>query len=137
MTDGPRAVLDRAIEAWNRRDEEALVLTFTPDAVVRSALVGSAGRDEFRGYEGVREWFRELVDTMGVRFEIRDALVHRGSAVAIGTMKTQGASSGVDVATEVGLLFTFRDGAIAEAQGYVDPAGAIEALGRLTRRDAG
>jgi hypothetical protein len=77
------------------------------------------------GYEAVevyrREWQEMLPD---VRVEF-DRLLDTGNAVvAIGTVRGTGAGSGADVRVPIGFIFTLRDGLIARAEEYLDPAEA-------------
>ncbi len=54
----------RAVEAYARHDDDALVELFDAEVEVQPALVVTLGGEAtvYRGHEGVREWLRDTDD---------------------------------------------------------------------------
>src|SRR5262245_40123277 len=52
----------RGIEAFNRRDLDAFLALAHPDVVGISKLSAIEGRLSYRGHDGTREWWKDLLD---------------------------------------------------------------------------
>jgi ketosteroid isomerase-like protein len=63
MPQGNVEVVLALYEAFNRRDEDAVVGLYEPRARILSFAAAVEGTPEFVGHDGVRAWFRNLVDT--------------------------------------------------------------------------
>src|SRR5512132_690262 len=87
----------RAIEAYNRRDAEALLDELDNEIEWRPVLPVVLGGDEtvYRGHDGVRQLLRDLDEALAERqldfSEIRDVGDH---VVATGSLRIRGKSSG-------------------------------------------
>jgi ketosteroid isomerase-like protein len=121
------------VEAFNRRDFEALLIGYHPEAEFRAPReLAESGiiKASYRGYEGYvaffREWLsacgdyrmrpKELID-LGDRFVLFDEIVGRG------------AGSGVPLAQEHAIVMVLKNGRVILSQEYFDPAEALEAVG--------
>jgi ketosteroid isomerase-like protein len=131
-----RRVVSRAVTlgfaATNRKDWEALYVSFTPDTVVSFEFhplrIGPDMRAEYRGREGMREslevWGagfaemrfepREIADLGGSRFAVRCDMVGRGE-------------SGIELRQENGYVFRLRDG-LVESQSIFESWGEALAV---------
>jgi len=69
--DGVRLLVDRFVDAFNRRDADAFVALMDPEVAFHpTVLVGDRG--VYRGHDGVRRWFASLgASTLGHRARIR------------------------------------------------------------------
>ena len=59
-------VFKRASDAINRRDAEALLSELDPEVEWHPAILMAIGGKQtvYRGHEGVREWLRDLYETL-------------------------------------------------------------------------
>lgn len=69
--DGVRLLVDRFVDAFNRRDPDAFVALMDPEVAFHpTVLVGDRG--VYHGHDGVRRWFALLgASTLGHRVRIR------------------------------------------------------------------
>jgi ketosteroid isomerase-like protein len=59
----------RGIEAFNRRDLEAFLALAHPDVVGISRVLAIEG-GSYRGHDGTREWWKELLDVFPGRVRV-------------------------------------------------------------------
>jgi len=122
----------RAVEAYNRRDVEALVVHAHPDIEWRPAiLMKLSGKDTvYRGHDGVRQLMRDIDDTLAeihVEFpEVRDL---GDQVLAVGRIQTRGKASGIATEAPVGYVADFRNGKFVRVRTYLNPGEALEAAG--------
>jgi ketosteroid isomerase-like protein len=122
----------RAIDAYNRRDVEGLLETLDPEVEWYSALMVPMGGKAtvFRGYEGIRELFRDLdevLDEWHAEYpQIRDL---GDQIVAIGWVRTRGRESGAETESPIGTVSDVKDGKAFRIRTYLDPKEALEAAG--------
>jgi hypothetical protein len=82
------------------------------------------GRNAVAQYQ--KDWEQTLPD---VAFEV-DRWVDAGErVVGIGTVSGTGAESGADVRVPLAFVFTVQDLLIIQVEEYIDPAGALKAVG--------
>jgi ketosteroid isomerase-like protein len=82
------------------------------------------GRDAVADYR--REWQTAMPD---LRLELDRVLDGGDKVVTIGAAHGTGTGSGADVRVPLAFVFTLRDGLIARAEEYLNPAEALEAEG--------
>ena len=122
----------RATAATNRRNLEAVLEGLHPEVEWHPALEVLLGGEAavYRGYEGVRELFRDSYEAwteIHTEFsEIRDV---GDRLVAIGRIRTPGKESGVEAESPLGYLVHFKNGKAIRFWGYLDPKEALEAAG--------
>jgi hypothetical protein len=109
--------LDGAIDLL-RPDIEWVVAREHPDA--REL----AGRDAVTAYR--REWQETLPN---MRLELDQLLDAGDRVVGVGMVSGTGVGSGADVRVPLAVVFTVRDGLIARAEEYLNPAEALKAVG--------
>jgi len=108
MSEGNVAVLRKAYAAVNRGDVDGVIECVHPDAEFTS-LIAEAEGETFRGHEGIRRWWEQVVIPLGglngdleeIR-DLGDTLIAR----VAGTYRP----SGVEVQQTVWTVVHFRDG---------------------------
>ena len=124
MSDANIELVRRGYEAMRRRDVDELLGYCDPDIEFVS-LVGEVEGEVYRGAEGVRQFFRDLLgvwevwDVRPERFEsARDAVLVTGSS------GLRGKGSGLEMTVDWGQVFRLRDGKVLWTRIYADPAQA-------------
>jgi ketosteroid isomerase-like protein len=116
------------IAAWNRLDAGAYVAACDPDVEFFSLLAKVEG-GEYRGHEGIRQYFRDIEALDRRHIEI-ESVVRVGDRVAVRQhVRGEGQRSGIMLDATVGNLLTFRDGRLARLEAFLNPAQALAALG--------
>jgi ketosteroid isomerase-like protein len=127
----------RAIEAYNRRDVEALLHELDTEIEWRPVLPVVLGGDTtvYRGHDGVRQLLRDLDEVLAERqlhfSEIREVGDH---VVATGSLRIRGKSSGALSESPFGCVAELKNGKAIRIQTYLDPSEALEHLDRETDR---
>ncbi len=129
-TDPRIELVERGHEAFRRRDLDALMDSFTDDAVWRliggfEAMMGS----EFVGREAVRGYFEDWGETLGGSSEIEAVHEAGDHVVAIVRTEAAGAASGAPAAFRWGQVYSFRDGKVSAIDNYYDADEALTAAG--------
>ena len=121
-------LVDRAYDAWNRRDFAALSSMIHPDVVLvqDSAIPGAEvveGRDE------LGRWLEAFADTWENFRLTAEETVEVGDRVAvIVRVEATGKVSGIELDARVGHLVTAKDGKVLRWQTFNDPREALEAV---------
>jgi ketosteroid isomerase-like protein len=122
----------RAVEAGNRRDVEAFLEELDPQVEWHPALLASVagGAAVYQGYEGVREFFRDM-DEAFVQIQIEFAEIRDlgDRIVAIGRICMRGKASGATTESSLGYVIDFKNGKVIGARTYLDVEQALEAAG--------
>jgi|SRR5687768_13376023 len=123
----------RAVEAYNRRDFEAVLEFLDPEIEWHpgiQAMLGGEGA-VYRGHAEVRELFRdvtEVFDTFDIALsDIRDLGEDR--VVATGHLRTRGSGSEAKTESPVGFVVDGRNGKAILIRTYLDPNDALKAVG--------
>ncbi len=122
----------RAVEAYNRRDVEALLRELEPEVEWHPALEVLLGGETtvYRGHEGVRELLRATDETLGeIHVEFSEIQDLGDRIVAIGLLRTRGKESGAETESPVGYVAELKDGKTIQIRTYLDPKEALEAAG--------
>jgi ketosteroid isomerase-like protein len=122
----------RALEAYNRRDIEAVLEIHDPDVEWHPALQALLGGEAtvYRGHEGVREFLRDLDEAFAeLQIVIADTRDLGDQVVAIGHAHGRGRESGAETETPIGYLVDFRNGKVTRVLSYLDPTEALKAAG--------
>jgi ketosteroid isomerase-like protein len=125
-------VFKRAFDAINRRDADALLSELDPEVEWHSAILMAMGGTQtvYRGHEGVREWLRDLYETLSEfqaeYAEIRDL---GDRTVAIGRVRARGKASEAEIESPHGTVVEFKNGKGVRIRTYLDPKEALEAAG--------
>ncbi len=118
-----RTVL-RAIDAYNRRDLDALLAQMHPEIELTPPLTALAG-NVYRGHDGVAEWLADLDDTFErTRIEPVEVEDLGGLVLALTTFSVEAGESRLPLESELGLVCGMRAGLIASWGGHFDHAAA-------------
>jgi ketosteroid isomerase-like protein len=123
------AVLRKGYAAVNRGDIEGLLESVHPD-VEFTSLIAEAEGEVFKGHEGVRRWWEQVVIPLGGLHgeieEVRDLGGDRLLARVAGTYRP----SGVEVHQTVWNVTRFRDGKATGWEFFRTEDEAVEAAGQ-------
>jgi ketosteroid isomerase-like protein len=123
---------NRAVDAINRRDVEALLEELDPDVEWYSAILMGMGGNEtvYRRHEGIRDFVRDLYETFSEfpaeYSEIRDL---GDRLVAIGRIRARGTASGAEIESPIGSVVEFKSGKGRRIRTFFDHQEALEAAG--------
>ena len=124
-------VAKRVIDAFNRRDVDAIFECVNPDIEWLPAMPVTFGGGPLRGREGIESYVREVSDTWEeyrvVGQDFRD--LGEDQVLVLSRIEGRGAGSGGLVDAAMGQIFDFRDGKIARVRTYLDHVEALEAAG--------
>ena len=123
-------LVDRAYDAWNRRDFAALRSLIHPDMVLvqDSAIPGA---EVVEGRDALGHWLEAFADTWEHFHLTAEETIAAGDRIAvIVRVEAKGKVSGIELDARVGHLVTFADGKVLNWQTFNDPQGAIEAIGQ-------
>ena len=120
----------RVIDAFNRRDVDAIFACVNPDVEWFPAMSVTFGGG-LRGHEGIESYVREVNDTWEeyrvVAHDFRD--LGEDQVLVLSRVEGRGAGSGGLVNAAMGQIFDFRDGKIARVRTYLDHDQALAAVG--------
>jgi ketosteroid isomerase-like protein len=112
MSEADRATFRRFHEAWTVGDLDAVLDCVDPDVVVHPLHGLLFTRMEFRGREGILEWYREMTGPYD-RFEALVEEVHGHPKGVAGLLTLIGYRGGEGLHARVGVVCEMRDGRIA------------------------
>jgi ketosteroid isomerase-like protein len=124
MSEADRATFRRFHEAWTVGDLDAVLDCVDPDVVVHPLHGLLFTRMEFRGREGILEWYREMTGPYD-RFEALVEEVHGHPKGVAGLLTLIGYRGGEGLHARVGVVCEMRDGRIATLMAR--DAGDVEA----------
>jgi ketosteroid isomerase-like protein len=123
-------LVKRGLDAYNRRDAEALKPDVTPDVEWFPAIPAAVEHGGYQGHEGVERYLRELSDTWDYLRIVGDDIRDLGERVLfLGRVEGRGKGSGVRVDAPVGLVFELRGDKASRIRGYLDHHEALRAVG--------
>lgn len=127
-----RELASRFVEALNRRDERALVSMSDPEIELRPTVLAGSRRT-YRGYEGLREWVRQMsASSIDYTVELRE--VH-----ALGERRflaVSQATAGGEYLSPWTMLASISDeGRLQEARAYLSDEPLLRRLGLVTEGD--
>ena len=125
-----RAVVRRALEAWNRHDLESLIALCHPGVRFRSLIGALEGSKAHRGHEGVRRWWTEAEEVFAARrLEVEEITTRGEWVVFTGVGLGTGRGSGAEVRWPFVGVARLADGLVSEWRLFSDPAEAEAFLG--------
>ena len=123
-------IVRAAIDAWNRRNFDALMNLVHEDVELHliDGFADLAGA-EFRGRDAVFKFWRDFIGTVGGDFEV-ETTHHAGDrVVTVGTIKGAGGTSGAPSTIRFGQVWILRDGKVSQMDSYYRAKEALEAVG--------
>ena len=126
------AQVRRFVDAFNRRDVQAVIADADPDVELHEWRE-APGAQSYRGPDGVRaaidSWF-ETWEWMQVEIaEIVDAGDH---VLVVLDQRAKGSGSGAEVEIRSHNVYTFRDGKVVRIELFIDREPALAAAGLAT-----
>jgi ketosteroid isomerase-like protein len=119
-----------AIDAYNRRDLEALRALMTERVELRPPVSALTGR-AYIGHVGVAQWLRDVEESFASAEIVVLEIVDLGKKVLVlSEFRVTGHSGGVPLGSELGLVCDIAEGRIASWLGYfnyVEARAAAEA----------
>ena len=113
-------------EAINRRDVQAVLDAFHPDADMSTLTSELVQGKAYRGHTGIREYFSSFADVWEELQLDPDEIRDLGDRIlVIGRWTSRGRESGAEVESPAAWIFVVRDGRIDLSRAYRD---ADEAL---------
>ena len=124
-------IAKRVIDAFNRRDADAIFECVTPDIEWFPAVPVSFGGGALRGREGIESYLRDVSDTWAeyrvLSEDFRD--LGQDQVLVLSRVEGRGASSGGRIDEPMGQIFDIRDGKISRVRTYLDHDQALKAVG--------
>jgi ketosteroid isomerase-like protein len=132
----PNVTLVRAaIDAYNRRDVQALCGLMTEDVQLRPPVFALTGR-AYLGHEGIPEWLRDVEESFASAWIEPVELQDVGDGVlALTRFHVEGNESRVTLGSELGLVCDVVGGRIATWQGFFNHAEAVRLAATLLARE--
>jgi ketosteroid isomerase-like protein len=119
-------VVRRLWEAWERRDTETVLGLYDPAIVWESDAFGGS----YRGHAGVRQYFRDWLETFEGYDAKAETFIDAGDKVVVGSrVRGRGKASGVEVGMPGWQVYEVRDGLVIHVNVFETEAEALEAVG--------
>jgi ketosteroid isomerase-like protein len=131
------AALEEGFNCLERGDLDAFMVIVEanskPDCEFTSAIGAAMSNSVFRGFDGIRAWFAELLETVGEpRWKDRRyEQVSDDAFLFFASFEMKGAASGIPLRTEIGQLFELEDGLFVRGTSYTSHAEARRAAEAL------
>ena len=133
-----QAVLQRAVrlavEAYNRRDLDAVVINYPPDLEsppYREFVEAGLAEPCYRGPSGYRAYIADTYEVWGndVRLELTELIDLGDRVVTLADMPMRAQASGIPLAQTYAGVSTLKEGRVIRQQDYLTRAQALEAVG--------
>jgi ketosteroid isomerase-like protein len=122
-------ILRRLHRALNRGDLDNAVQHLHPDVELRPGIVAPDQSSLYRGRDGVKQFFATVYAAFEEqRIDIGEIIEAGDRVLAVEGWRVRG-RDGIELDFEVIDVYTFRDGLIVRADGFVDRDEALEAAG--------
>jgi ketosteroid isomerase-like protein len=119
----------RSVEAFNRRDIEAMIACLDP-SVEYYPVLSAIGVTVYRGHEGLRSWFEQLDDAWEELCAEPEAYFDLGEQTLLFyVLRGRGRHSGAEVAMPGAQVCRWRDGLGVYAKQYAHREDALSDLG--------
>jgi hypothetical protein len=127
-----------AIEAYNRRDLEAVVVAFHPDLEYypyREFVEAGLAEPCYHGPSGYRSYIEATYDVWGTEVRLYPTeLIDLGDRlVLLADMPMRAQGSGIPLAETYATIATIKHGKVIRQQDFLDQAEALEAAGLAGR----
>jgi len=122
----------RAVDAFNRRDVDALLEWNHPDIVYQTAIASMEGEGGvYHGHEGAREWLRDLDDAVEDLHGELDELYDLGDGRYLGAGRFHGRGKGSSAEFDVPIAWVYiaEGDLLVRFEAYFEREKALESLG--------
>jgi ketosteroid isomerase-like protein len=125
-------VFKRVVDAYNRRDLDAILNEFDPAVEwhpLNQVMFGQESR-VYRGHEDIRHFMREVDEAFdAVQLECLEIHDLGERLVVVGRLTARGKASGAETESPIAWVADFRDGKVIWLRDYLDPNDALGAAG--------
>jgi ketosteroid isomerase-like protein len=130
MARGKVEVVQLAIDAFNRRDLDALADLGTPDFEFAPYLGTLLEGNVYRGPDAFRSYFEDADSAwQDIQVSLEDAREVGDRVLLSGELRGRGRASGLDVRVALAWVADFHEGRVARLHSYQDMAAAEAAAG--------
>jgi ketosteroid isomerase-like protein len=120
----------RALDAFNRRELEAFLAFLDPDVEFTAYSMQLEGGDPYRGHEGVRAWWENILAVYpDFSVEIEDVREFGDLTITRLRMNGRGVESGAAMDQEVWQVVRIREGQGTVVRFFGSEVDALEAAG--------
>jgi ketosteroid isomerase-like protein len=128
MCDENVALARRMVDAFNRRDIDAIGELSTPDFEWYPAMPGAVEGGAYRGRAGMESYLAELRGTwQELSLAVEEFRDLGDRVVILGRVRGRGRGSGAAVEATLGGVLDFRDGRVWRSRNYLDHGEALRA----------
>ena len=123
---------ERSLDAYHRWEVEPVIELLDPEVEWRPAIPMLLGGEAtvYCGHDGVRTMFGEIRDSFAeIQIEFSEIRDLGDRVLAVGRMRTRGATSGVETETPWAYLAELRNGKGFRIQTFMDPGEALRSAG--------
>jgi ketosteroid isomerase-like protein len=119
----------RAVEAFNARDLDAMLVVVDPSCQWHSTFAAVYG-GVYHGHDGIRKWHRDMEDAWGedIRLEPEAYFDLGEHTLLVAKMHGRGQHSGAEVVMPAVHVFRWRDGLIVNFKSYAHREDALSDL---------
>jgi ketosteroid isomerase-like protein len=118
----------KSIDAYNRRDVEAILETWHPEGKWYLVSPRVKGGEAYHGHEGLRQWWATMQSSNeGLEVILDEVQDLDDTVLALGHIRARFGSIALD--SEIGWLTRYRDGLAVWSRAYQSNAEALEAAG--------
>jgi len=128
-------IVRRIWDAWERRDTDAVFALYDPAIVWEThgnpVFGGSLQDGIYQGYDGMRQFYREWVDSFDVWQAHAETFIDARDNVVVGYRASgRGRVSGIELSNRVfWLVYGIRNGLVIRIDLFAEKAQALEAAG--------
>jgi ketosteroid isomerase-like protein len=123
-------IVRRVWEAAERRDTDAVFALYDPAIVWESRYVGPIEGGLYHGHEGVRQFFRDWLESFETYHAQAETFIEAGSKVVVGyRVSGRGQGSGIEIEMSRWNVYGIRNGLVIRVEIFESKAEAFEAVG--------
>jgi ketosteroid isomerase-like protein len=127
MQESPTEFVERAYEAINRRDLEAVLEMSDPELEFVS-LIAEAEGATYKGHDSLRDWWYRVAESLGGIQFAPERVTDLDDHLALVKLRITGEAAGVEVSQEIWQGIEIRDGLGIWWQAFRTEEEALEAL---------
>ena len=121
-------MIRQLIEAFERRDVEAVVALAHPDVEFHSVTGEVLGHNPYRGHDGLRSYFADEAQVWDeLRISVEQMVPHDGQLIALGRVWARAGARLID--DSAGWIWRLTDGKVVYGRVFQSAARAREAAG--------
>lgn len=130
MAESREDMVRRLYADWNAGERQVYPDLTHPDIELHTRFA-MLGGEPYRGYEGIRQWMRDIDEQFGQwRLEITEIREQGDRMLVLGSIHIRGRESGVELDQPIGWIWDFRDDKFVRLETQLSHDEAIEAAGR-------